>query len=412
MKKLFLMLACSSLCFSFLNAQESLVKEVEKEIETTKDYAAMRTKLAPALSEETSKNNAQTWFVAAKLELKEFDDLWKKKMLSQPVDMGVLGNALLSSYEYLVKALPLDSVPEVDKKTGKPKVDKKTGKTKIETKYSKKIVDLLAENYNPLNIVASELYGEKKYGEAVKAWEYCATMPSMPCLDGKIPQLADTVVGELRFYQGIALWQDKNPKDAVVAFDKARKLGYTKKEAYDYALNCAAQSNQTDKIAEIAEEAMPLYGKQDSQYVRILINYYLNNKDFAKANTILDKAISDDPQNAEFVNLKGNLVENQSSIEEALPYFKKAVELDPNFSKAHFDLGRYYFNKAVKIRDEKTDLAGDELAKLTDPLYEQALPYLERAYELDKENYDAKNALRAIYYQLGNEEKLNAIENQ
>ena len=36
----------------------------------------------------------------------------------------------------------------------------------------------------------------------------------------------------------------------------------------------------------------------------------------------------------------------------------------------------------------------------------------EKAYELDKENLDAKNALRSIYYQLGNEEKLNAIENQ
>ena len=103
---------------------------------------------------------------------------------------------------------------------------------------------------------------------------------------------------------------------------------------------------------------------------------------------------------------------NQSSIEEALPYFKQAVDLDPTYSKAYFDLGRYYFNKAIKVRDENVDLIGDALDAKVNPLYEQALPYLEKAYELDKENLDAKNALRSIYYQLGNEEKLNAIENQ
>ena len=412
MKKLFLMLACSSLCCSFLNAQESLVKDVEKQIETSSDYAAMRTKLAPAFADETSKNNAQTWFVAAKLELKEFDDLWKKKMLGQAVDLKVLGNSLISGYDYMVKALPLDSVPEIDKKTGEPKIDKKTGKAKMKTKYSGKIVSMMAENFNPLNIVASELYGDKQYDKAVQAWEYCATMPSMKSLKGRIPELADTVIGELRFFQGIALWQNDNPKEAIGAFEKARKSGYTKKEAYDYALNCAAQAKDEEKIAEIAREAMPVYGKQDGQYIRILINYFLVKEDFAKANEILDKAIADEPQNAEFVNLKGNLVEKQSSIEEAKPYFEEAVKLDPNSSKANFDLGRYYFNKAIKVRDEKTDLTGEDLAKLTDPLYQQALPYLEKAYELDKDNFEAKNALRSIYYQLGDEAKLNAIENQ
>ena len=37
---------------------------------------------------------------------------------------------------------------------------------------------------------------------------------------------------------------------------------------------------------------------------------------------------------------------------------------------------------------------------------------LEKAYELDNTNQDVKNALRNIYYMLGNEYKLNAIENQ
>lgn len=409
MKKLFLMLACSSMCIMGMNAQEKLVKEVEKEIGAAK-YATLSEKLKPAFTDATSEKDAYTWFVAAKVEMNEFDELFKQKMIGKSVDATVLGKHLLAGIDYLKKVLPLDTVPEVDKKTGAPKVDKKTGLVKVKTRFSKNVVSMLAENYSPLNSIMSEIHNAKDYANAVKAYELFITLPFEPYMEGKIAAPADTILGEIRFYQGIALWQGENPKDAVGAFEKARKLGYLKKEVFDYALNCAAQSNNEPAIVKIAEEALPLYGKQDGQYVRILINGYLNNQNYVEANKIVDQAILDDPQSAELVNLKGNLVENQKSIEEAFPYFKKAVDLDPTSSKAQFDLGRYYFNKAVKIRDEKTDLTGDALAKLVNPLYEQALPYLEKAYELDKGNIDAKNALRSIYYQLNDEEKLNAIE--
>ena len=409
MKKLFLMLACSSMCIMGMNAQEKLVKEVEKEIGAAK-YATLSEKLKPAFTDATSEKDAYTWFVAAKVEMNEFDELFKQKMIGKNVDATILGKHLLAGIDYLKKVLPLDTVPEVDKKTGAPKVDKKTGLVKVKTRFSKNVVSMLAENYSPLNSIMSEIHNAKDYANAVKAYELFITLPFEPYMVGKIAAPADTILGEIRFYQGIALWQGENPKDAVGAFEKARKLGYLKKDVFDYALNCAAQSNNEAAIVKIAEEALPLYGKQDGQYVRILINGYLNNQNYVEANKIVDQAILDDPQSAELVNLKGNLVENQKSIEEAFPYFKKAVDLDPTSSKAQFDLGRYYFNKAVKIRDEKTDLTGDALAKLVNPLYEQALPYLEKAYELDKGNIDAKNALRSIYYQLNDEEKLNAIE--
>ena len=413
MKKLFLILACSSLGIMGLNAQVQLVKEVEKDLAGATDYPALREKLKPAFENEESKNDAYTWFVAAKIEMQNYDDMYKVRIVNPAgADISKMGAALLDGYDYMKKALPLDSVPEKDKKTGEIKLDKKTGQPKIKAKYSGKIVNIMAENYNALNMIVGDLHNGKEYKNAVRAYELCASLPFEPYMKGKMSQPADTIVGELRFYQGVALWQDDNPGDAIGAFAQARKLGYTKKEAYDYPLNCAAQVRDEKMIAEIAKEALPVYGKQDSQYVRILINAYLNEKNYDEANKILDQAINDDPQNAEFVNLKGNLVENQSSIEEALPYFKQAVDLDPTYSKAYFDLGRYYFNKAIKVRDENVDLIGDALVAMVNPLYEQALPYLEKAYELDKENLDAKNALRSIYYQLGNEEKLNAIENQ
>ncbi len=415
MKKVFLTLACTSLCFSAVNAQIDLVKKVDKGVGASNpNYQVLRESLKPALSDESSKNSSYTWFTAAKVELSEFDDLYKKSVINPAsVDSKKMGLALLNGINYLKTALPFDSVPELDKKTGQPKIDKKTGQPKIKAEYTEKIYKLLAENYISLNNVASTLHQANDYENAAKCYELCATLPFESYMKNRIQQPADTVVGEIRFWQGVALWQATNPAEALKAFKKAIDLGYTsRKEAFDYPLSCAAELKNDAEIIEIAKAAIPFYGKQDNQYVSIIINHYLFEEKFDLANQFLDQAISDNPQNAEFCNLKGNLVEKQTSIEEALPYFQKAVELDPNNSKAQFDLGRYYYNKAVKVRDEKVDLTGAQLAKLVNPLYEQALPYLEKAYELDKDNYDAKNALRSIYYQLGNEDKLNAIESQ
>ena len=415
MKKLFLTLACTTLCFSAINAQMDIVKKVDKGISASNpNYQVLREALKPALTDESSKNSSYTWFTAAKLELNEFDDLYKKSVINPAsVDSKKMGIALLNGIGYLKAALPFDSVPELDKKTGQPKIDKKTGLPKIKAEYTDRIYKLLVENYMPLNNMASTLHQANDYENAAKCYDLCASLPFEPYLKGKIQEPADTIVGEIRFWQGVAYWQATKTKDALEAFKKAIKLGYTsKKEAFDYPLSCAVELKDNDEILNIAKAAIPFFGKQDTQYVGILINHYLYEKKFDLASQYLDQAISDNPQNAEFCNLKGNLLEQQVSIEEALPYFKKAVDLDPNNSKAQFDLGRYYYNKAVKIRDEKVELTGDALAKLINPLYEQALPYLEKSYELDKTNFDAKNALRSIYYQLGNEAKLNAIESQ
>ena len=114
MKKLFLMLACSSMCIMGMNAQEKLVKEVEKEIGAAK-YATLSEKLKPAFTDATSEKDAYTWFVAAKVEMNEFDELFKQKMIGKSVDATVLGKHLLAGIDYLKKVLPLDTVPEVDK---------------------------------------------------------------------------------------------------------------------------------------------------------------------------------------------------------------------------------------------------------------------------------------------------------
>ncbi|MEG2820787.1 MAG: tetratricopeptide repeat protein [Muribaculaceae bacterium] len=412
MKKLALFLVCSLLASGAV-AQKRLVDEVNKDISGyTPDFKAARDKLKPALTNAESMNDAQTWFVAGKTEMGLYDNLMAQKRIGQKVDEDVMCNALLSANNFLQKALPLDSVAE-KQKDGTLKLDKK-GNPKIKTKYSKDIIALIVSHHNDFSNVASIFYDAKKYGKAYDCWEVFSELPNATFLGKNKPVIPDTIVGQVKFYQGIAAWQDNDNAKAVKSFALARKNGYVKKEAYDYAMSCLVTLKDNDGVVAIAKEAFPIYGSQDTQYIAIMINDYINKSNYAEADKLLDSAIAANPNNAEFYNVKGTLFESQKDTENALKYFAKAIELKPEYAKGQFDVGRYYYNKAIQMRDDVNKLKGTEYQKAVssklNPLYKQALPHLEKAYQLDPENKDAKNALKNIYYFLGDETKLNALE--
>jgi predicted Zn-dependent protease len=74
-----------------------------------------------------------------------------------------------------------------------------------------------------------------------------------------------------------------------------------------------------------------------------------------------------------------------------------------------FNVGRYFYNKAQETR-QNSRLYGKQLANLVNPMYREALPYLEKSYAINPKNKDLVNALRDIYYKLGEAKKLQEIE--
>ena len=417
MKKLGLLLVGTLLLSGNAFAQKSVVDAVNKEIGGYQpNFASAREKIKPAFTNPETKDDARTWFVAGKTEFGAYDHLLGQLQLRQEVNKLDMANAMLDGYKYFMTALPLDSVVELNK-DGSPKLDKK-GNKKIKTKYSKDIVGLIVGHHNDFNVAGSYFYDAKEYGKSYEAWGIYCDIAESPMAKANKLVVADTIVGETRFYQAIAAWQGENFNAAIEAFAKARAKGYVKKEAFDYAMACAASAQNNEAIIAIAREAYPLYGKQDTQYISIMINDFINNSKFAEATALLDEAIAANPTNAEFYDVKGSLFENQGNPDKALEFFLKSIELNPDYAKGHFDVGRYYYNKALEARKKANDLKGNEYQNAIEnnvkPLYLQALPHLEKAYEKADDVADFKNdvrhALQNIYYFLGDEEKLNSLQ--
>ena len=222
--------------------------------------------------------------------------------------------------------------------------------------------------------------------------------------------MTDSIKGQVRYFQAITRWQQSEHVQAVELFAQARQLGYRTKDVYDYALICLSDLNDEQGIVALAAEAYERFGTADAQYIRILINDDINHHRFDRAALRLDEAIAAHSTDAELYNLKGLVVEQQQNIEAALPLFEKSVELNPDDARSRFNVGRYYYNKAMAVEDANPRLSLKALRKKVNPIYEQALPHLERAYQLDPTNDDVRNALRTIYYKQGNANRLNELE--
>lgn len=393
-----------------VTAQHQLLAQAKKDISgltmTVDSYNKAFNKFKPALTNDETRNRAETWALANRIKIELYDKYMDNRRVGKNIDVKAMGHSLIDAYEYSINALHLDTIHVLDKK-GQPVIDKKTKRPKVRTKYSKDVVNRLVEHHDNYRIAGSEMYNVKDWDGAYKAWDYYCQMAART--DDPRWVKADTVVAEVRYYQGIAAWQMTDTIDAVRLFSIARHSGYNHKEVYDYALVCLSDLGNEEEVVKLAWEAFLKFGTSDPQYIRILINSYLSREDFSGANDLLDDALDANPNDDELLNLKGLVIESKESIYEAFPYYQRCIELNDSNASGLFNVGRYFYNKAMETR-QNSRLYGKKLADLVNPIYREALPYLEKSYAINPNNQELVNALRDIYYKLGEADKLQSIE--
>lgn len=384
-------------------AQKSLVKEVERDMKSNPaSYPDQMKKLAPAFTDAESATDAFTWVVAGKGAFGYYDQQSVFAQMGKDVNNKQLGTSVIEGYEYLTKALPLDTVVDA--------------KGKVKTKYSKDIYKQIANHYNDFNNAALFLWEAEDYPDAVKAWNLYVTIPDMPeMVKAGVKAPADTLVAEIMFNMGIGNSLSQNNEAALKNFKDAIARGYTKKNAFDYAISAASQLQKPEEMAEIAEQAYAIYGKEDSRYIGYMVNNLIDKKEYAKADALIDKYIAEDPNNAQLYFVKGVLCDSEGKPEESLAQFKKALSLDENNASTLMQYGYKLYQKACDLdQTEGGGLSNADYnnfrATKVDPMLKEAAGYLEKAYQIDDTMSDARQVLRSIYYNLNDEENLKRVE--
>ncbi|MBQ0115072.1 MAG: hypothetical protein KBT10_04290 [Bacteroidales bacterium] len=369
MKKTILLLACASMMATSAMAQMSVVKEAAKLTGSTKveDLAKALDIIKPALTNPETAQTADAWFNAGKASFGLYDQLLALKSMNKEYDANVMSSALMDGFNYLQKALPLDSVKETNK-DGSFKMDKE-GNVKIKTKFSKDIIPLLTGHVNDVAQLGNEALQSEKWEVAAQAYDnYCNIITSPFGRANTV--VGDSTIAQVRFFEGYSQYQVKNFADAFNNFSIARSLGYTENQVVQYQTSCLAN----------------------------LVQDMLDKKDYAGAHNFIDNATAKDPTNATLYDIKGFTLELEKGIDEALPYYQKAVETDPNYANGYYDTGRVLYLQGTKVIADHPNDNNRQLADKIRPYFDKALPYLEKAAALDENNTKVKTIIDDINY--------------
>jgi tetratricopeptide (TPR) repeat protein len=283
------------------------------------------------------------------------------------------------------------------------------GNKKIITEAQKGALGIYQQT-SGLAMIGNVFYQTKEYEKCLAAFRTAKTAAQEPVIKSNplaAPlveiYMADSTINNLSLNCfSVAQYMLNDTLEAI------KELVYLKDHATDNTqLNQVLQSlaldyyalDDTLKFEETLKDGATRL-PNEPWYITNLINVYINRGDLNAASGFLDQAIASDPNNVSLVNTKGQLLEQQEKIEEALKYYEKALSLDPTNASVNSSLGRYYYNRALAVEDayyaKKKFDEGDRQAA---PLYEKSLPYYEAAYAFDTERKDKgiAIALRTLY---------------
>ena len=130
---------------------------------------------------------------------------------------------------------------------------------------------------------------------------------------------------------------------------------------------------------------------------------------------LISKALEIEPNNVDLIFNLGVVNADKGNFDDAISYYDKAIQIDQNYTKAYLNAAALILEKEGPMIEEMNSLGMstadynryDELKIERENLYKNAIPYLEKVYNLENDNLSAARTLKNIYSALGDTEQEN-----
>ncbi len=135
--------------------------------------------------------------------------------------------------------------------------------------------------------------------------------------------------------------------------------------------------------------------------------------DLKKYNSLMEEVVAKDPTNPQVYFNLGVSSKKIGDLAKAEEYYKKAIELQPDYPSANINMAFLILEPEAKIIDQMNALGTssadfkkyDELEAQKNELYKKAIPYLEASLIKKPDNIDILRTLMNIYSQIGEDDK-------
>ena len=254
------------------------------------------------------------------------------------------------------------------------------------------------------------------YANGIKTFEAEAFDQSIICFDNASEANAVIDIVDTMTIYAAALSASNGGINNVAKekYAKLIEMGFNNAAIYSELANVYKVEENFEKAEEILSAGRVKF--PDNNGILIAeINILLGQGRFDEVISKLKKSIELEPENASLYLALGDSYKEVKNNEEAINYYQQALEVNPDYFLALYNLGVVYYTRAFDLNMEANDLPYDETVKYKKIMDEanvyfiKGLPYFERAYKIDPEDSDVLKALRQIYTSTKQNDKLKAL---
>ncbi|MBE9509641.1 MAG: hypothetical protein IMY71_02085 [Bacteroidetes bacterium] len=333
------------------------------------------------LATDSAVNNqwAKTYLVYGKLAQTAATSKKKK-------DQNLFKNPLQLAYKNYMKALDMDEKGKLDNSV-----------SLLLPKLSNDFVDK-----------GVKAFKARKYSEAMISFEYVSKIAEYDIFKGSV----DTGI---IYNAGLAAYNAEIYEKAVKYFTTCKEMDYGGVNLYLLLKNTYASMNDSANVLQVLIEAFEKFPEEKEVLVQ-LVNYYISAGMNNETLNFLKIAKEKDPDNATYFFAEGVIYDRIGKVKNAKNAYQRSIDLDPEFFTSQYNLGALIYNQGVIMVEEANKILDNEkyteAREATDLQFAEALPYLEKAHELNKGDIETMETLKLIYYILKMMDKHSRIDRE
>ena len=193
-----------------------------------------------------------------------------------------------------------------------------------------------------------------------------------------------------------------------------RLLSKKYKSPTSYRLCADLYLDDSIKYIGIIKKGLKVF-KNDTILLTHQTNHYLSYKDFNAALHSINELIKyKNNNNKSLYYARGYCYEVLQDYNNALKYYEKAIEIDPEYFNVHYNIATIHFNKAVDIISQaNNEIDFKEYERLKgegEKALAQSLPYLLKANKIKPNDLTVLEALKSIYNRLDKIEEYTEVK--
>jgi tetratricopeptide (TPR) repeat protein len=220
------------------------------------------------------------------------------------------------------------------------------------------------------------------------------------------------------FVVGYSANEMENYDLAIECFNKFFAKGGHSRDSYlmMYQIYRGPKDDKNKALEVIREGLKKRPGNPDLARAEIGLLIDMDRVDEAKGG--LEEAIKREPNNKQYHFFLGYANSRLEKMDEAKKEYEEALRIDPKYYDAQYHLAEIYFLEAHRVKKEMANLgisAADkkkrvDLDKVLIEKYKAALPYLEKAEQMNPNDVNLLDKLHAAYFDLGMDDKAARVE--